>query len=199
LTEKKTPSVEDRKRMSFRAAEGGTGLPAALQWGQLDNGLRLQLWDAFHELLVNNLVPGNNWFDEDFWNLLARILRTHANVPIDEATQAVEFLSGAIETFKPIVLEEPYSEVLDLIQCTLRESQSQSFTRRMIGIFADPLSPYDLVGPPPTIVPRGLDVEGASLAEDLRTIEKSGLRGARSHLLAAAGSLNRGRESGCHP
>lgn len=190
------PSLEDRKRMSFRAAEDGTDMPAALRWGELDQDLRLQLWDAFHALLMEGLMPNQSWFHVDFWDGLARVLRTHSKVPIDEAREQVEWLSGAIGVFKPILLKAPYSEALDLIQCTLREIESSAFVRNVEVIFSDPRSPYDLDGPPPTIIPKGNEIEGHSVANDLRAIRQSELSGARSHLLAAADALNRADNRG---
>jgi len=60
----KRVSLDDRKHMTFRQAEGTETAPAALKWGELDEDLRLEIWNAIHTFLELNRLEGSSYFSE---------------------------------------------------------------------------------------------------------------------------------------
>jgi hypothetical protein len=192
--DKPLPSIEDRKRMTFGQAEGIDELPAQLKWGELDDSLRLLLWDVLYDLLKDQTAHGTfgAYFRDEFYKAVRVVIRVHDNVPLDDAEDVALDIQQTTLRLKKVVLKGAPNEVFDLVQTLLRVWRNSSTFHAFELIFGSARSPYQLVHNPPTLVPKGLPEDGANVARDLTAIKKSGLTGIRSHLLAAAGALNTG-------
>lgn len=191
---KRPTSIDDRKRMTFRQAEGLEKLPSALNWGELDDDIRLLIWDAYYEFIEKgkNYRAGIGYLlDEDTFEYFKLICRNHFRLPMDEASEMAGDVELVSDTIKKIILETDVPEVLELVQTSLR-------TRKCTIRLGDHLkramestrSPYLIVDNPPTIIPRGSEEEGETAKRDLQTIADSEFAGARSHLISAAEALN---------
>jgi hypothetical protein len=188
----KVTSIEDRKRMSFRQAEGTEAAPAALKWGELDEDLRLEIWNVVHMFLELKRPSDSNFFSDNFTRNLAQALRRPLKVPIDEALVLFERFTGAVDFLKNVILGSNYDDVIEIIQSLARRFSADSVLQGLLSeAFGDTRSPYQLIGPPPTIVPKGIEIEGRSVGSDLSEIAASSAKGAFAHLISAAEALNR--------
>ena len=177
----KRVTLEDRKRMTFSQAEGIEELPAQLKWGELDDSLRLLLWDVLYGLLKDQTGHGTfgPYFRDEFYKAIRAVIRVHENLPLDEAEDIALDVQTTTTKLKKVVLKGA-------------PNAFRAFER----IFGSARSPYQLVNDPPTFVPKGLPEAGNAASRDLTTIKDSGLMGARSHLLASAEALNHGDARG---
>jgi hypothetical protein len=197
---KRPISLEQRKSMTFLQAEGYEELPAMMQWGEIDNSIRLGMWDYFYALMHHSKQFSNYglpYFQEDTKKLLTRIFRYHLKLPLHEAMELASDVHNSIELIKKLVFDVGAHEVLDLVQFTLRDRRCPgnlgAGLRKEIAV---PHSPYLIVEDPPTIVPRGSPEEGESVARGLQEIKLSVFSGARTHLLSSAEALNNGDNRG---
>jgi len=93
---------------------------------------------------------------------------------------------------KKIVLKSAYDDVIEIVQSLARWFSDDRFLFSLLeAAFEDGRSPYQLIGPPPTVAPKGMEIEGHSVASDLAEIEASSAKGAFTHLVSAAEALNR--------
>ncbi len=185
-------TLEDRKRLTFRQAEGTEAAPAALKWGELDEDLRLEIWSVIHDFLELHRPGGGSFFRRTFIRSLAEALRRPLKLPIDEALRLFESFAETAEILKQIVLKSDYDDVIEIVQSLVRWFSDDAFLPRGIAVvFSDPRSPYQLITPPPTVAPKGVEIEGHSVATDLAEIKASAAKGA----YAALGSCGRRIES----
>ena len=190
---KDEPSIEIRKATSFRQAEGIEKMPSALKWGELDKDLRLELWNVFHGWLESYRIRSLDGLRLDIANQVAQVLRKCLRIPVDEALGVSRSLSRLQGSIKEILLGSDYGDCLELIQTTAREfADDRLLLKGLEQAFAHPTSAYAIAGPPPTIVPKGLEIEGRSTDQDLKAIGASPLKGALAHLLSGAAAINRG-------
>jgi hypothetical protein len=190
--DEKSFSLSDRKNMSFRQAEG-MDVPVALKWGELDKDLRLEIWNVLHGWLEMHRISRADILHSDVAKNMAQVLRKSLKIPVDEALGRTRSLSSTHKVVKEIILAADYSVALELVQTMAREfADGGPLLEALDDAFSANGSPYAIVGPPPTVIPRGIPIEGRSASDEISTISNSSLRGALAHLMSAASALNRG-------
>ncbi len=185
-------SIDERKSLTFRAAEDLLEPPALLEPGDLDDHLRKDLWDNVYLFLDSGRVRAiKPAFHSDIEATVVHLFRRVFDDPLDDALRKARDPDYVLKTFKYTVLSNDYGVCLELIQELLRRrADDVPLCRAIKAVFDQSRSPYLLVDDPPTLVPRGLMGEGQGVAMALNEIGASTASGAKSHLLLATDAIN---------
>lgn len=183
-----------RACLTFRQAEGFDPLPQILKFGEIDQDLRLRLWDAIYSYINRGFAPYEkllSWQD-DFYKLAFEYYRFHKKIESAGAytlsRQTVKFS----EEMKENVLQGDAVDVLNFIQFMLRASYlPDEYKERIRNAFSknDPYIIHDYDGIP-TIIPRSIEAEHSAINLNLDAIAETNFGGAKKHLKKAMDALS---------
>jgi hypothetical protein len=189
----------DRRKTSFREAEGASEYPALLAWGQIDRRVRAAIWNAIY-LFFEEYIPvadyGRMYINGDIQALLRHeyIFRQHGHLDVfDENIEGDrdDYVAG----WKNFFMVAEYVELFDCLQFLMRDPHCPDDLIDSIEFaLNEPYSPYRLVRDPPTIIPAVSSEEANQLKSELDEAFTSPFEGAKTHLRKALAGLNAGEE-----
>jgi hypothetical protein len=198
----KYASYAHRKELTFRQAEGIDPLPKMLVYGEIDQHLRLELWDFFYlyfdDKLYHPQVGYSRAFRDEALVPATLFCRDVLRMPIDEAKSLAKKPRDFLEVLKKTIFDGDYSDCLETVLFFLRYPRWQQVEKqRLADILDDPVSPYMVVDfPPLTIVPRGDENEAEAVKDNWAVVKASTFEGAKTHLRQSAEALNDGDSAG---
>ena len=178
---------------TFSERFGYSPLPNPMQLKELSPDVRRDVWNAAREffLALRSYGFSDYVFKEDECRIVERILGRIFKMSEDEIDTGYHNVMSAVKT---IILEQPFNEVLDLLELVLREEKTEAFARRTALAFETHAAAYwlDVTRPPYRFFPRSSEVQGGATKDAIQTIQTAGMEGAETHLRLAAEHINSG-------
>jgi hypothetical protein len=177
----------DRTKVSFREAEGKPLFPAVLKWGEIDQRVRADLWNALYPIFKAGVTHqgGSRRYSRPLGGIL---FREHVNRRHLFANEfdAVPYEDELIARWQAFFSKDSYLEIFDFITFLIRDKDCPSKIVETVSQALDKsYSPYRIVGVPPTIVPIVSEEQATMLKADVGAVFDSKFAGAKTHLQAA--------------
>ncbi|MDX0801767.1 hypothetical protein GOD37_22655 [Sinorhizobium medicae] len=182
--------LDRRKNISFLQAEGLVPLPRQLALGELPKSTKVKLWATLHDAI-------NRYTLEPRFLVHETLKRVALKWWVEEAHQmADEFKSDSRwvkERWKGFFGEEtPYYITLNLVQFFLRNFHDPKLRMDLTNILEKEMTAYRVICQN-TIMPITSPEEGEAVVQALEITARSGIGGARQHLIDAAANLSSGK------
>ncbi len=185
---------EQRKKLTFRQAEGFEAVPGPLKFLELDRDLRHQLWDvAFAFLQAHCYRPayGSLVLIDEGRRWVAQIHRYVRYTPLDEAISRAIDYDASVTEMKHLLLNGKATDVLEAVQATLRmQGVPSDFKRNLVRVITSERTSYSVLSD--TIIPLASPEERNDVAANLAEVSASLLSGAYAHLKKAGVELAAG-------
>ena len=191
--------ISDPRSVTFSQAQGVERLPGRLAPGELSRHVRIRLWSTFFTTIVEHRrydpKRGYSIINEGPWYSV--LLDLHVRFfgrPADEYSLP----AGETERiYKPLILNEPYNRVFDLLQFAIRHPECPSeFVHGIRATFEECQMAYVVdVNGPPTIFPASTRHEGDAILQAREDLRESKQSAANCHLQRAGELLNNGHWS----
>lgn len=191
----------DRTKVPFDVAEGKPLFPAYVQYGQLDQRIRNNLWNTFYLALNSCVHVSDNSIEESFFFVDSPfyeiLLLEHMNnsyLNIEEWPSRYKSKESIFRKYRILFLNEDYLRVFRFLTYIIRD---KIFPKRTIESFADaldqPYSPYRLDVATRTIFPVVDPEHAETLKRDIAEVHASPWAGAKTHLRSAIDHMNAAR------
>ena len=194
-----SPLMSDPRTVTFSQAQGVEPLPGRLAPGELPRHVRIRFWSTFFTTIVAHRrydpKRGYSIIDEGPWySVLIDLHVRFFGRPADEYSLP----AGETERiYKPLILNEPYNKVFDLLQFAMRHPECPSkFVHGIRTTFEECQMAYVVdVNCPPTIFPASTRHEGDAILRAREDLRRSKQSAANLHLQRAGELLNDGHWS----
>jgi hypothetical protein len=182
-----------RKDLTFRQAEGVDPLPKMLAYGELDQKLRIKIWDELYLFFARDMNDNGIKYLLDTHNYAVYLCRSAFSMSVDDAIKFADNVDKFFTRLKQAILTGSYVDCLEIVTCVLRENEDRFLKYDLIRVLNDQTSPYQVVDfPPLTIIPRGDENERAAFEQNWPAIASSPFGGSKTHFRQAAEALNAG-------
>ena len=190
----------DPRKLTFSQANGYEELPRPLKLGELSKLARVKLWGVLYDQVRRS--SGFNKRSSVRMSRIRLVFKPWASIlvalhedfhelPIDEFDVQFKTFVGV---YKPVLLEDPFCRVFDLLQAIMRHREcSQEFIRSLALVFNQCRLAYVVdLARPSTIYPAVTKDEGESILQATAELTSAGLAGAVSHLRQTSDCINQG-------
>lgn len=182
------------KNLTFSQRYGYEPLPEPMRLEQLSQKLRVAIWNELRFILMNHIIGYGGHLDIDAKRFCERVLGELFEKPEDEIPTAG--YSGVMRIFKPIILETPFSRVLDLIELIARDTDEERFAKPFCDAVKKLLDEHeaayrlDRSEGQYQIVPRASKEAGEATQKAVEVVQCGGMAGASKHLRDAVTHIN---------
>ena len=186
--------LEQRKKLSFKAAEGLVPLPAQLALGEITQEFRAVVWAHFHTVLeAQRRFDGHAFCLAGPWLVILRDAHVyHHHRPIDEFSTRH---ADALASVKGLILSGKWSDVLGWLEFVLKHpSCPDGFAKEVNSTMEYCHLAYGVFDAK-VICPIGSTGERQSLERAFADLAATEFHGARAHLRKAAEELTAGHYS----
>lgn len=182
---------DQRKQVTFRQAGGLEAIPGPLRFLDLDRHLRHELWDVIFSFLSGHRrqqVYGVTLEGEGrVW--VGQVYRYVWHKPLDEAVDRA--IKSSLAEMKQLILNGKVTDILELIQVTLRMRGISEFYKENLGkVITSDRASYSVIDE--TIIPLASPEERDDVVTNLTEVASSPLTGAYAHLKKAGTELTAG-------
>lgn len=182
--------LENRKRMSFKQAEGIDPLPAQLKRTEMTAKLRSRLWNTIYsEICPSGNLSFNN-IDEPWVSILrAEFINRRGRLAHTFQTN----LALVVKDLSPIFEKGSYDEIYDLLQHLIRDHECPDiFVRKLEFVLSTEKAAYRLVFKD-TLMPVSSEKELEAIRNAFIASSQKSFGGAHTHLRNSAEALSAGR------
>jgi len=180
----------DRRKVTFRQAEGLAPLPTQLAPRTLSREVRAKLWSILHGHIVATKEEGH--YDNHVgrpWNIL--LLRWHVSHEHQPSDEFENRLDHQLRIIKAIIWDGNYADVFEFLTFIIRD---RDMPQRLDAVFANILEEtrcaYRIVDR--TVFPIASEAEGSAVVKAFSDLSTSEFQGARAHLREAGNFLQSG-------
>lgn len=187
--------IERRKSLTFAQAEGVAPLPSQLQPKQISKQLRSLIWLAILTTVQTRPVDSvyrnrGEAVSGDWLEILTDHFVLVQHKPIDDFNINWDYQKDIL---KNLIWEGEYVGIFGFLQYVLRHrNRPNNFAKLIENALNESRAAYILVDRD-TFVPKQTVEEAETFVAALTDAESAGLKGARQHLVAAAGACSTGR------
>ena len=182
--------MEKRRNLTFSQAEGLAGLPGPLKLGDMPHEFRVQVWSGIY--IYMNAAVYRGTLTGPWNNIFSMLWMYYFKRTLDEIPKHPE---DVMDCIKGVIMQMPYNEVFDLLTALMRHQECPQEVLEYIGgrLQANQMAYYLDTSGSPTFVPQSFPQEGEAVCDAMSVLAESGIDGAHTHLLNAAGAINQGK------
>ncbi len=185
----------DRRKITFRQAEGIDTLPSQLDLGVVPKGARAKLWALVYSVLENGSQREHGGFYTYLRGELVWSLRSYyVDIRHFRVDEIDSLISWHTERLSAVVLKGEYFDVFELLQVLLRSLENSTFSSELESILESEFPAYRVIDGD-TIVPIASVEESLAYGVALSALTEGGFDGARVHLKEAGSHLSSGQFS----
>ena len=180
--------------LTFSQRHGYEPLPEPMQLEHLSKDIRVKIWNAVRELLLEKQTVGveGKYFVAKDQGFIERVLGRLKKIPEDEIKTEVNQVTNE---FRNIVVKAKFRDVLDLLEIIANDSDvPPDFRERVRKLFDQGASAYglDTSGSKCWFFPKGSKEQGEATRQAIETLRKNNMDSAATHLRKATKHMNIG-------
>ena len=172
----------------------GLGRVAAPELGDMPVEFRVPVWSAIYAGMRDAIhygIPPPR-FDDPWHGIVPMWWMLYFKRPIDEVPRDPE---AVMDRIKGVIMQSPYNKVFDLLTDLVRHQGCPQGMSEFINgeLRISQMAYYLDTSGTPTFVPQSSSQEGEAVRDAMSVLAESGIDGAHTHLLNAAGTINQGK------
>jgi len=179
-------------RLTFSQRHGYEPLPKPMEFGELSDDLRFQLWNHIRSLIEGLPQLYDDFYDDEkrfFERTLGRYLRR----PEDEIPSEVATVRNM---FKKVLLGGEFNQVFDLLEITINDSSYPllPLAKAISETFDRHAAPYwlEVSRTPYEFFQRGNEAQGQAIRDAFENLQTNEMEGATTHFRNAGRHINDG-------